>query len=181
MVNSYVHELASSYWHRGPPTLEIHNDNHDGCPIANLPAKKRLSFSSFRSFRFRFSSFLLLACGVPDAYNASRATRVKNTLDLIIASPDTSPTLPVRHRKFKSQDRKANTLSTKLVARCVEMSTDPGDIVLDPFGGAGTTYDVCERRDRKWIGIEIDFCPTIVERLESDEIHEHNSFDFVEA
>lgn len=88
---------------------------------------------------------------------------------------------PVRHRKFKSQDRKANTLSTKLVARCIEMSTDRGDIVLDPFGGAGTTYDVCERRGRGWIGIEIDFCPTIVERLETGEIREHNSSDFVEA
>jgi site-specific DNA-methyltransferase (adenine-specific) len=88
---------------------------------------------------------------------------------------------PVRHRKFKSRERKANTLSTKLVARCVEMSTEPGDIVLDPFGGGGTTYAVCERRQRKWIGIEIDSCPQIVDRLQRDDIKEHECRDFVEA
>ncbi|HNH08096.1 MAG TPA: site-specific DNA-methyltransferase, partial [Leptospiraceae bacterium] len=37
---------------------------------------------------------------------------------------------PVRHRKFKSKNRNANALSTKITDRIVEMSTLPGDIVL---------------------------------------------------
>lgn len=57
---------------------------------------------------------------------------------------------PVRHRKFKSENRKANALSTKLLDRVVEMSTVPGDVVLDPFGGSGTTYAVCETNP-KWV------------------------------
>src|SRR4030095_14067500 len=61
---------------------------------------------------------------------------------------------PVRHWKFKSKRRKANALSTKILDRVVELSTHPGDVVLDPFGGSGTTFAVCERKERKWIGIE---------------------------
>src|ERR1700751_1193996 len=72
---------------------------------------------------------------------------------------------PVRHRKFKSEKRPANALSTKLLERVIEMSTYPGDLVLDPFGGSGTTYAVCGSRHRHWIGIEIEDTQAIVERL----------------
>ena len=53
---------------------------------------------------------------------------------------------PVRHWKFKSKDRPANALSTKLLDRVIEMSTVEGDVVLDPFGGSGTTFSVCEKK-----------------------------------
>lgn len=87
---------------------------------------------------------------------------------------------PVRHWKFKSKQRRANALSTKVLDRVVEMSTAPGDIVLDPFGGSGTTYVVCERKRRHWIGVELDFADDIVTRLESGEIRSHWNGDFVE-
>jgi site-specific DNA-methyltransferase (adenine-specific) len=88
---------------------------------------------------------------------------------------------PVRHRTFKSRNWKANALSTKLLDRVVLMSTNQGDLVLDPFGGSGTTFVVCENKERRWIGVEIDSAPAIIERLESDEIHSHKNDDFVEA
>ncbi len=88
---------------------------------------------------------------------------------------------PVRHWKFKSKNRKANALSTKILDRVIEMSTLPGELVLDPFGGSGTTYDACEYKGRHWIGIEIDFAKEIMERLEEGEIHPHQNDDFVEA
>lgn len=88
---------------------------------------------------------------------------------------------PVRHRKFKSSVRKANALSTKILDRVVELSTVPGDLVLDPFGGSGTTFSVCENRGRHWLGIELDFAEVIVERLESGEIKSHRNGDFVEG
>ena len=88
---------------------------------------------------------------------------------------------PVRHWKFKSKERQANALSTKLLDRVVEMSTVPGDIVVDPFGGSGTTFAVCEKKHRHWIGMEIDFAPQIIERLESNEIHGHKNTDYIEA
>ena len=88
---------------------------------------------------------------------------------------------PVRHQKFKSKSRKANVLSTKLLDRVVELTTNPGDIVLDPFGGSGTTYDVCEKKHRRWLGIEIDFAKEIVERLTNKNIQHHNNNDYVES
>ena len=87
---------------------------------------------------------------------------------------------PVRHWKFKSKDRRANALSTKILDRVVEMSTVQGELVLDPFGGSGTTFAVCEKKGRQWIGTEIDFAPEIVDRLESGEIRSHKNDDFVE-
>ncbi len=87
---------------------------------------------------------------------------------------------PVRHWKFKSRDRKANALSTKILDRVVEMSTVPGELILDPFGGSGTTFAVCEKKGREWIGIEIDFAEEIIDRLESGEIRSHKNEDYVE-
>jgi site-specific DNA-methyltransferase (adenine-specific) len=88
---------------------------------------------------------------------------------------------PVRHWKFKSRERRANALSTKILDRVVEMSSLPGDLVLDPFGGSGTTFAVCEKKNRRWLGMEIDFASEIVERIESGEIRSHRNDDFVEG
>ncbi len=41
-----------------------------------------------------------------------------------------------------------------VVERCVLMASDPGDLVLDPTCGAGTTAYVAERRGRRWITID---------------------------
>jgi site-specific DNA-methyltransferase (adenine-specific) len=88
---------------------------------------------------------------------------------------------PVRHWKFKSKERRANALSTKILDRVVEMSTLPGELVLDPFGGSGTTFAVCEDKKREWIGSEIDFAQEIIDRLESREIRSHKNGDRVEG
>lgn len=88
---------------------------------------------------------------------------------------------PVRHAKFKSGDRKANTLSTKLLDRVVEMSTLPHQSILDPFGGAGTTFAVCEAKQRHWLGVELDFADVIVSRLNDDDVQPHKNDDFVET
>ena len=37
----------------------------------------------------------------------------------------------------------------------IRMLTDPGDLVVDPFGGSCITGEVCERINRKWICIEL--------------------------
>jgi adenine-specific DNA-methyltransferase len=42
----------------------------------------------------------------------------------------------------------------KIVERCVLMTTDPGDLVLDPTCGSGTTAYVAEEWGRRWITID---------------------------
>lgn len=88
---------------------------------------------------------------------------------------------PVRHWKFKSQKRKANALSTKILDRVVEISTIPGELVLDPFGGSGTTFAVCEKKGRRWVGIELDFASEIVSRLTDQGVHHHTNSDYIEG
>jgi adenine-specific DNA-methyltransferase len=44
--------------------------------------------------------------------------------------------------------------SPKVVARCLLLSTDPGDLVLDPTCGSGTTATVAEQWGRRWITID---------------------------
>ena len=44
--------------------------------------------------------------------------------------------------------------STKVIQRCVLMTTDPGDLVLDPTCGSGTTPFVAEQWGRRWITID---------------------------
>jgi adenine-specific DNA-methyltransferase len=44
--------------------------------------------------------------------------------------------------------------NTKIVERCMLMCTDPGDLVLDPTCGSGTTSFVAEEWGRRWITID---------------------------
>lgn len=57
----------------------------------------------------------------------------------------------------------------ELVRKFVLASSNEGDWVVDPFGGSGTTYIVCERYNRRWLGCELDqeHCQLIKERLEN--------------
>lgn len=44
--------------------------------------------------------------------------------------------------------------NTEVVKRCLLMTTDPGDLVLDPTCGSGTTAYVAEHWGRRWIAID---------------------------
>ncbi|RQT65314.1 site-specific DNA-methyltransferase [Burkholderia cepacia] len=71
---------------------------------------------------------------------------------------------PVRHAKYKK--REANALSLKLMDRIISMASDPGSLVLDPFGGSGTTFVAAELLGRRWIGSELH-CEDIISRFRS--------------
>lgn len=44
-----------------------------------------------------------------------------------------------------------------LLERILAISTNEGDVVLDPFCGCGTTVDAAQRLNRRWIGIDITY------------------------
>ena len=44
--------------------------------------------------------------------------------------------------------------NAKVIERCILMSTDPGDLVLDPTCGSGTTAYVAEQWGRRWVTID---------------------------
>lgn len=70
---------------------------------------------------------------------------------------------PVRHRRHKK--RLPNELAPIMLERIIAMATNPGQIVLDPFGGSGTTFYAAEKLHRYWIGSEIGDVEPAVQRL----------------
>jgi site-specific DNA-methyltransferase (adenine-specific) len=57
----------------------------------------------------------------------------------------------------------------QLLGRIIRCCSNPGDVVLDPFAGSGTTLAVAKKLHRKWIGLELssDYVARIRLRLKS--------------
>jgi len=55
-----------------------------------------------------------------------------------------------------------------LITRIIKGFSHPGELVLDPFMGSGTTAEVCIQENRNVIGFEIrrDYCEFIARRLQ---------------
>ena len=74
---------------------------------------------------------------------------------------DDYPVIPIRNIWSDTgtgsfTDPKVYVVQTnvKIIQRCILMTTDPGDIVLDPTCGSGTTAFVAEQWGRRWITID---------------------------
>jgi len=63
----------------------------------------------------------------------------------------TTAGLPNEGNVYFPQSKKPETL----IKRVLELSTEPGDLVLDSFLGSGTTAAVAHKMGRRWIGIEV--------------------------
>jgi len=70
---------------------------------------------------------------------------------------------PVRHRQHKK--RGANELAPIMLERIIAMASNPGQVVIDPFGGSGTTFYAAEKLHRYWLGTEIGDIEPAVQRL----------------
>ena len=68
-----------------------------------------------------------------------------------------------------------------LLHRVIQASSDPGDLVLDPFFGTGTTGVVARRLHRRWIGIEADerYIELARERIDAVELIPYDPAVFV--
>jgi len=55
----------------------------------------------------------------------------------------------------------------ELLRKIILSSSNPNSLILDPFGGSGTTYAVAEAYKRRWIGTELDlnYCNIIKDRV----------------
>ncbi|MDR2180390.1 MAG: site-specific DNA-methyltransferase [Synergistaceae bacterium] len=63
-------------------------------------------------------------------------------------------TSPNRHRKFKVRQG-VNELKAVIPERAILISSNPGDLVFDPFGGGGSIYQAAEKNERFWLGSEL--------------------------
>jgi len=60
----------------------------------------------------------------------------------------------------------------ELLKKIILSSSNESDLVLDPFGGSGTTYAVAEAFNRRWLGTELknEYCQVIKERVTNQAI-----------
>ena len=65
-----------------------------------------------------------------------------------------------------------------LIERMVLVSSNPGESVLDPFSGSGTTLRVCQQTERKCVGIEIN--PEFVEMTKQRLSKPFSGFDSID-
>lgn len=66
-----------------------------------------------------------------------------------------SNTLQKKLARDKSDERHICPLQLDVITRCIELWTNPNDIVLDPFNGIGSTPYMAVRLGRRGLGIEL--------------------------
>lgn len=66
-----------------------------------------------------------------------------------------SDTLQRKSARDDKDERHICPLQLEVIKRCIELWTNPGDIVLDPFAGIGSTPYTALRMDRRALGIEL--------------------------
>ena len=89
-----------------------------------------------------------------DSSATARRLSYVRYLDDFPALPDDNIWTDIRSRASRSEKLYVVQTATKVVERCVLMTTDPGDLVLDPTCGSGTTAYVAEQWGRRWITID---------------------------
>jgi len=95
--------------------------------------------------------------GMRRVVKSERTTPQGNTLRFIAYSDD-YPYAEIDHswEAMASTSNKIYVVQTaeETIKRCLLMTTDPGDLVLDPTCGSGTTAYVAEQWGRRWIAID---------------------------
>jgi site-specific DNA-methyltransferase (adenine-specific) len=76
-------------------------------------------------------------------------------------------TMNIPGRGEKCHGRHPTQKPVELVKRCLEASTNPGDLILDPFAGSGTTGIAALQLKRRFVGCEMgaDHASLAVKRL----------------
>ena len=70
-------------------------------------------------------------------------------------------------RQDKSRQVRVVELPLHIPERIILMASNPGDIIVDVFGGSGSTYHAAQLHSRRWIGCEVSDTTTILRRLET--------------
>lgn len=68
---------------------------------------------------------------------------------------DQSDTLQVRSARDNNDERHLCALQLDVIRRCLQLWTNPGDLILDPFNGIGSCGYVSLQMKRKYLGIEL--------------------------
>lgn len=91
--------------------------------------------------------------------------------------------LPYEESKDENDERHQHPLQLDVIERCVDMWTNPGDVVLTPFMGVGSEVYGAVANGRKGVGIELkpSYYRQAVRNLQSarSEVEQNSLLDFV--
>ncbi len=66
-----------------------------------------------------------------------------------------SETLNAAEAREQADERHIAPLQLEVIRRCIRLWSNPGDLILDPFTGIGSTGYVAVRNQRKFVGVEL--------------------------
>lgn len=98
-------------------------------------------------------------------YTRSGMPEYKRYLDEMpgVALQDLWMDIPLLNSQAKERLGYPTQKPESLLERVIRGSSNPGDVVLDPFAGCGTALVVAHQLDRQWVGIDIS--PTAAEMM----------------
>ena len=147
-----------------------HHELSDGRPATSAdltsqgaPAGGNASFS-FQGEHFTPASHLHWKTTITGMMRLAKADRIRREGRFVryVRYLDDFPVYPISNSWTDTGSVQSRTdpkvyvvqTSTSVVQRCILMTTDPGDLVLDPTCGSGTTAYVAEQWARRWITID---------------------------
>jgi DNA modification methylase len=128
---------------------------------------RTLPWSNGTRLRNSFEYVLLLTKGTDPKYRLDRLREHSDLKEWWVRFPERyspkgkapsnvwSIPIPVQGSWGNGELQHSCPLPPELVRRLVLLSTDPGDVVLDPFAGSGVVLAVAEHLERRAIGCEI--------------------------
>ncbi len=147
---SHAHLL---YFVKDPRRFTFNKDDL----AVRVPSARQLVYSDGRANptgRLPDDTWILRPQDVPDGFSATEDTWY---------FPRVAGTFKERARFHGCQ------MPEQLLGRIIRLCSNPGDVVLDPFAGSGTTLAVAKKLGRKWIGFELsgDYAKRALERIKA--------------
>ena len=123
-----------------------------------------------RTFKVNKGGWKTNAVGMQRLKDARRLHAIGNTLGFVRYHDD-FPYVPIidlwddtRQSGFGAEKLYVVQTSPKVIERCILMTTEPGDLVLDPTCGSGTSAYTAEQWGRRWITIDTSRVPLTLAR-----------------
>jgi site-specific DNA-methyltransferase (adenine-specific) len=155
LTRSHAHLL---YYIRDPLRFTFHKD---ACLV---PSARQLIYKDRRGNpqgRLPDDTWILRPQDLPDGFGPGQSTwhcpRINGT--------------------FKARAGTPTQVPEQLVGRIIRLCSNPGDIVLDPFLGSGTTARVAKKLGRRWVGYELSADVTKLAQARVDAAEEGDPLD----
>jgi len=137
----------------GKEILPIHDDTREACWAYGLAAVNAMIEKNLLIWKNRGTEVDPVWVPYTREYAPERPTRPFSTLWVDL--PTTRQTKAHQKELFGAGQEFSTPKPEALIERILQLTTSPGDLVLDSFAGSGTTGAVAHKMSRRWIMVEL--------------------------